>query len=90
MWYSPQGWDTPGFSHGEEVTHRSPPVKGMGENSSLRRAADGRHRAPRADTRCGSMASCRTAVIMVRVERFVHAVPSCMEDAPAMMHTRHS
>lgn len=35
------------------------------------------------------MASCRTAVIMARAERFVHAVPSCLEAAPAMMHTQH-
>jgi len=34
------------------------------------------------------MASCRTAVIMARAERFVHAVPSCLEDALAMLHTR--
>ena len=50
----------------------------MGESSRLRREADGCHRAPRADTQYGIMASCLTTVIMARAEGFVHDVPSCM------------
>ena len=62
--------------------------QGEGESGSIWHEADWRHRAPLADTRCGIMAPCMTSVIMARADRFVHAVPAVMEDAPARMHTR--
>src|SRR2546425_12770119 len=36
------------------------------------------------------MASCLTAVSMARADRFVHAMPACMDDDPAMRHARQS
>jgi hypothetical protein len=86
-------WDEEGFSSclacpahvcsGIQFTHRLPPVKGRGARSSLRREADGRHRGHLGDTQYGSMASCLPAVSMARADRFAHAMPSCMDDAPA-------
>jgi hypothetical protein len=71
---------------GIQFAHSSPPMKGW---DSLWRAADGRHQRLLADRRGGSMTSCRTAGIMARAERFVHAVPLCREAAPAIIHTWH-
>jgi len=48
----------------------------MEDGGSVRREADWRHRAHLADTRCGTIASCITSVIMSRADWFVHDLPS--------------
>jgi hypothetical protein len=50
----------------------------MGDDSSIRREADWRHRAHLADTQCGTIALCLTSVIMSRADRFVHDLPSSL------------